>query len=192
VYWLGENGNLGNLEVGATGPAQIEDDYYYGTKLVHWDEREYGQELMTGFLNRNQSQPFLSLLTIRSLQDMGLEVDLSQADAYHIPIHDDSSSSLRQAQINPNRIEFGNDVRESRSKEIIPIPKPGREADFQRERDMMLLKRARTETSPRNENRRFKEHVKSFFTTTFTSDDSGYHLKNDEDTGGDDEEELDV
>jgi hypothetical protein len=54
-----------------------------GTINSHWREVTFGTELMTGFLNSG-SNP-LSVMTIRSLEDLGYVVDPDAADPFSIP-----------------------------------------------------------------------------------------------------------
>lgn len=73
--------------LGKTGNPPIETNGGQGTQCSHWDEDFFDNELMTGFLGGTTSatvNPF-SALTIASMQDMGYEVDFSQAEPYSIP-----------------------------------------------------------------------------------------------------------
>ncbi|MBX9620978.1 MAG: peptidase [Alphaproteobacteria bacterium] len=54
-----------------------------GTFKSHWKESIFGNELMTGFLDRGPNP--LSPLTIAAFEDMGYEVDYGQAEAYSLP-----------------------------------------------------------------------------------------------------------
>lgn len=53
-----------------------------GTLESHWRESTFGSELMTGFLNAGANP--LSVMTIRSLEDLGYQVNLGVADMYAI------------------------------------------------------------------------------------------------------------
>ena len=55
-----------------------------GTQDLHWRERVFGNELMTGAPNPGHMP--LSSLTVASLQDLGYEVEFSAADAYALPL----------------------------------------------------------------------------------------------------------
>lgn len=70
--------------LGGSGPLPVEDRGGRGTQCAHWSEDRFGNELMTGFLDIGTSNP-LSELTIRSMRDLGYDVDLSQADPYTLP-----------------------------------------------------------------------------------------------------------
>lgn len=70
----------------------LEDDGGGGTANVHWEEDVFGDELMTGYSESGLPMP-LSILTVRSLQDLGYTVNTSAAEAYTV-------SALLQA--NPN------------------------------------------------------------------------------------------
>lgn len=61
-----------------------------GSAYAHWRESTFGSELMTPFLNVGAAP--LSAMTIRSLADMGYEVNAAGADAFAI-------ASLRDAAI---------------------------------------------------------------------------------------------
>ncbi|HEU0300428.1 MAG TPA: leishmanolysin-related zinc metalloendopeptidase, partial [Longimicrobium sp.] len=65
-----------------------------GTANGHWRETILGRELMTGFLNAGTNP--LSLLTVRSLTDVGYTVDASAADAFSVTLTDGAAiGSLR-------------------------------------------------------------------------------------------------
>ena len=51
-----------------------------GTINSHWRESVFGNELMTGFINAGKNP--LSIMTIRSLEDLGYTVDTTAADPY--------------------------------------------------------------------------------------------------------------
>ncbi|HEY3746294.1 MAG TPA: leishmanolysin-related zinc metalloendopeptidase [Gemmatimonadaceae bacterium] len=51
-----------------------------GTINSHWRESTFGNELMTGFLNSGTNP--LSIMSIRSLEDLGYTVNSAVADAY--------------------------------------------------------------------------------------------------------------
>jgi len=87
----------GTLYTGKRVP--IEDTGGPGTRLVHWRESVFDDELMTGFVNAG-SNP-LSLVTIASLEDMGYTVDRTVAEAYRIRL------SIGRA---ANRVFLGDDV----------------------------------------------------------------------------------
>lgn len=54
-----------------------------GTLNGHWRESTFANELMTGFINSGTNP--LSVMTIRSLEDLGYTVDPAAADPYSIP-----------------------------------------------------------------------------------------------------------
>jgi Leishmanolysin/Bacterial Ig-like domain (group 1) len=60
-----------------------------GTANGHWRETVLGRELMTGYLNSG-SNP-LSVLTARSLTDLGYTVNASAADAFSLTLMDGAS-----------------------------------------------------------------------------------------------------
>jgi hypothetical protein len=70
---------------GCAGSPPIERDYGTGTKGGHFDEACFADELMTGFIKMNWSNPPnpLSKLSIAALEDIGYtNVDYSQAEPY--------------------------------------------------------------------------------------------------------------
>jgi hypothetical protein len=54
-----------------------------GTLYSHWRESTFGNELMTGFVNQGTNP--LSVMTVRSLEDLNYTVDATKADPYKIP-----------------------------------------------------------------------------------------------------------
>ena len=72
---------------GSGNAAPVEDEFGGGTRCSHWDEAFFDNELMTGFLGGVTSATVnpLSILTISSLEDLGYEVDNTQAEPYSIP-----------------------------------------------------------------------------------------------------------
>ena len=55
-----------------------------GTRLAHWREYNFHNELMTGYI-ASTGNP-LSRITIASLADLGYTVNLNAADAYTVPV----------------------------------------------------------------------------------------------------------
>ena len=62
-----------------------------GTRLSHWDESVFDNELMTGWYNSGEANP-LSRITIASMADLGYQVNMAAAEAYA-----PSSSSITAA-----------------------------------------------------------------------------------------------
>ncbi len=54
-----------------------------GTLNSHWRETTFGKELMTGFINSGKNP--LSIMSIRSLEDLGYTVDTTAADPFSQP-----------------------------------------------------------------------------------------------------------
>ncbi len=73
------------LLLGAGEPVRVpvENTGGPGTRDVHWRERTFGNELMTGFVGHAPNP--LSRVTVASLGDLGYEVDVDAADAYELP-----------------------------------------------------------------------------------------------------------
>jgi Leishmanolysin len=79
--YVGINANREYKAVSGCSSAAVERKGGSGTACVHWDEQCMGNELMTGYLGSNAASP-LSRITVGSLQDLGYEVDYSQADTF--------------------------------------------------------------------------------------------------------------
>ncbi|MGV9362207.1 leishmanolysin-related zinc metalloendopeptidase [Amycolatopsis sp. NPDC003731] len=73
------------LLLGAGEPVRVpvEDTGGPGTRDVHWRDRTFGNELMTGFVGHAPNP--LSRVTVASLGDLGYQVDIDAADAYELP-----------------------------------------------------------------------------------------------------------
>lgn len=85
----GANGIAGFDAIGGstyTGGAKVpvENTGGAGTMNAHWRESVLANELMTGYLNAG-SNP-LSVLTVRSLADLGYTVDASMADSFFLTL----------------------------------------------------------------------------------------------------------
>ncbi|KAH9249372.1 hypothetical protein BASA81_012903 [Batrachochytrium salamandrivorans] len=83
--YLGSDGNEGNVLVGLTGDAVVENLGGDGTARVHWKETVYDSELMTGYVEDQDVAMPLSKLTVLALQDLGYTVNVSNADPYMAP-----------------------------------------------------------------------------------------------------------
>ena len=84
----------------------VEDQGGAGTRLSHWRESVFDNELMTGFIDP-QSNP-MSEVTVSSLADMGYDVDPLSAESFFLDIS--SSESAFRAGRNAARLELPNDV----------------------------------------------------------------------------------
>lgn len=89
TYYNGPEGIAGFNAIGGstyTGGAKVpvENTGGAGTMNGHWRETALRNELMTGYLNSG-SNP-LSVLTVRSLTDLGYSVDPSRADAFFLTL----------------------------------------------------------------------------------------------------------
>lgn len=62
----------------------VEADGGSGTRLSHWDETVFNNELMTGWYNTGQINP-ISRITVASLADLGYTVNMAAADSYSRP-----------------------------------------------------------------------------------------------------------
>lgn len=69
--------------LGGTDDVPVEGTGGPGTRNAHWRESEFGNEVMTGFLNQGANP--LSRVTIGSMSDLGYAVDPDVADSYALP-----------------------------------------------------------------------------------------------------------
>ncbi len=96
--FIGAGGIQGCNEVGGakicTTGVPLETGGDDGTRDSHWSETLFKSELMTGYAERSGPMP-LSVMTIRSLGDLGYSVDPAAADAYTIPASSVALSALR-------------------------------------------------------------------------------------------------
>jgi hypothetical protein len=89
TYFSGVNGIAGFDAIGGTTytgglKVPVENTGGPGTQNSHWRESVLKNELMTGYLN-NGSNP-LSLVTVRSLPDMGYSVNPGAADPFSLTL----------------------------------------------------------------------------------------------------------
>ncbi|HEV7590185.1 MAG TPA: leishmanolysin-related zinc metalloendopeptidase [Longimicrobium sp.] len=109
TYFSGVNGIAGFDAIGGTTytlgqKVPVENTGGAGTANSHWRESVLKNELMTGYLN-NGSNP-LSVVTVRSLQDLGYTVNVAGADPLFLTL------ALR-AQVSgtaPTGLQLENDV----------------------------------------------------------------------------------
>ncbi len=90
TYFSGANGIAGFNSIGGstyTGGQKVpvENTGGAGTMNGHWRETVLQNELMTGYLNSGVANP-LSLLTVRSLSDMGYTVNTGAADSFFLTL----------------------------------------------------------------------------------------------------------
>ncbi len=107
TYFSGANGIAGFNSIGGstyTGGQKVpvENTGGAGTINSHWRESVLQNELMTGYLNSGVANP-LSLLTVRSLTDMGYTVNTGAADSFFLTL------SLRDGPEEPG-LHMMNDV----------------------------------------------------------------------------------
>lgn len=81
--YTGANGNAGFRSLGGSGEIPIANTGGAGTRNGHWREATFVNELMTGFLNSGFNP--VSVMTVRSLRDLGFGTRLSAAEPYSIP-----------------------------------------------------------------------------------------------------------
>lgn len=87
--YTGAQGRQGCIEVGGTVSCAtnvpVENDEGPGTADVHWEESAFDTELMTGFIEGGGAAMPFSLLTIRSLDDIGYTINAAAFDQYTKP-----------------------------------------------------------------------------------------------------------
>jgi len=86
VAYIGSGGISGCLETGGTtscaSAVPVENVGGPGTVNSHWRETVFGPELMTGYANSGPMP--LSILTVRSIGDLGYTINPAGADPYSI------------------------------------------------------------------------------------------------------------
>eukprot|EP00924_Labyrinthula_sp_SR-Ha-C_P004853 snap_masked-scaffold_1-processed-gene-14.27-mRNA-1 protein AED:0.11 eAED:0.13 QI:0/-1/0/1/-1/1/1/0/309 len=98
--YTGSNGNAGYGQLGGSGNIPIENSGGSGTRDGHWRETTFENELMTGYLNSGSNPN--SIMSVRSLQDMGYSVDTSAAESYSIPKEGSVATTID--------LDFGHDL----------------------------------------------------------------------------------
>ncbi|MCG8469097.1 MAG: hypothetical protein MJB57_12980 [Gemmatimonadetes bacterium] len=86
----------------------VEDTGGSGTRLSHWRESSFNEELMTGFINPDANP--LSLVTVASLEDIGYVVDHSAADAYELFATRPADVSASRVGADAERLELIDDI----------------------------------------------------------------------------------
>jgi hypothetical protein len=87
TYYTGTGGLAGFEAIGGASytlgrKVPVENEFGAGTRNAHWRESVLKTELMTGFIGNGRNP--LSVLTARSLEDLGYTVDASKADVFTI------------------------------------------------------------------------------------------------------------
>ena len=86
VSYVGAGGRQAAYDLGFTSdPADavlVENLGGGSTRNMHWREATFGDELMTGWVSRGRAP--LSLVTVRSLADLGYTVQAAGADAFSV------------------------------------------------------------------------------------------------------------
>lgn len=107
TYFTGAQALIGFDAIGGstyTGGQKVpvENTGGAGTMNGHWRESVLANELMTGYLN-NGANP-LSVLTVRSLTDLGYTVNVTAADAFSISV------AMQSASASTSRLRMMNDL----------------------------------------------------------------------------------
>lgn len=98
--YVGQQGINGSGLVGVNGNVLVENNNGPGTADAHWEESVYRNELMTGFLNQGNNPA--SIMTIKSMLDLGLVVNECAAEDFRNAVTD--REKCRNF-FNPNRPE---------------------------------------------------------------------------------------
>ena len=102
VAYIGAGGIAGCKALGAVvtcaNSVPVEDTGGPGTIDSHWREATFKNELMTGFLNAGTNP--LSVMTIRSLEDLNYTVNPAAADSYTLPAGVSLRAAFRADDIN--------------------------------------------------------------------------------------------
>jgi hypothetical protein len=119
TYFSGTNGIAGFDAIGGTTytlgvKVPVENTGGAGTQNAHWRESILQNELMTGYLNSGTNP--LSMLTVRSLQDLGYTVNTASADPFFL------SLSLQSSLLAPDAgaVRLENDVYAGKQSTISP------------------------------------------------------------------------
>lgn len=83
-YTGAEGVDAWQADLGGSGQVPVEDEFGLGTQCGHWNDYDFGNELMTGILDGGAFNP-LSILSVRSLEDIGYTVDTGAAEPYSLP-----------------------------------------------------------------------------------------------------------
>ena len=81
--------------LGRSGTVPVENTGGSGTADGHWREANFGNELMTGYINAGVNP--LSSVSIGSLADLGYQVDITRADAFTPPNMSGLKSAFQRA-----------------------------------------------------------------------------------------------
>jgi CARDB/Leishmanolysin/Bacterial pre-peptidase C-terminal domain/Bacterial Ig-like domain len=88
TYFSGQNAIAAFDAAGGTGYSQgqkvpVENKATEGSSDGHWRESVLGRELMTPYFNNGVPNP-LSAITVKSMEDLGYQVDATKADAFGV------------------------------------------------------------------------------------------------------------
>jgi hypothetical protein len=88
--YTGANGRQGcqelNFPVTCASSVPVENSQGQGTADVHWEEDIFDNELMTGFIESQPKDMPFSIMSVRSLMDIGYTVNLLNFDSYTKPV----------------------------------------------------------------------------------------------------------
>lgn len=98
-----EDGSFNGLS-----PAQLNAGFGQGSVDGHWKELEFDTELMTPAIDSGVANP-LSIMSIRSLEDLGYAVDPSSADAYTKPSTSIGGPGVKHSSTS-NKVSLAGDI----------------------------------------------------------------------------------
>eukprot|EP00924_Labyrinthula_sp_SR-Ha-C_P008216 snap_masked-scaffold_11-processed-gene-6.39-mRNA-1 protein AED:0.08 eAED:0.08 QI:0/-1/0/1/-1/1/1/0/311 len=98
----GAFGRSGYVALGGSGNPPVANTGGSGTFGGHWRESTFQNELMTGYLSSG-SNP-MSIMTVRSLRDMGYSVDEGTAEPYSLP--KEESEEVGEIELGADFLEF--------------------------------------------------------------------------------------
>jgi hypothetical protein len=85
--YTGEGGIAGYQHAGGQDPSvPVANTGGSGTRDSHWRESTFDEEIMTGYSEVGGLDQPISLMTVLSLQDLGFQVDSTQADPFSISV----------------------------------------------------------------------------------------------------------
>ena len=104
LSYTGAEGIAGLADIGGSGLPVVEETGGSGTARGHWDEDEYQNELMTGYLSGETSP--MSMMTARSLRDLGYVVSTDNVDDFTVPTRRRRLSNKQKEQDAQMRSKF--------------------------------------------------------------------------------------
>ena len=76
----------GNGYTGRKVPVENDVDTEPSARDSHWREKVFGDEVMSTYPHAALGREALSAITLAAMEDLGYQVDMSQADSYSLPV----------------------------------------------------------------------------------------------------------